>query len=254
MRRTGGKEAPMFRLILVGCVVIGCNSRTALTGGGGGGFGGDSIPIAGHMLYVPVGFTVNIFASGVSGVRFLALGPGGTVYATQSGSGQIVRLVDANGDGTAESVVPVLTNLSDPSGIAFRGDTLYFSTETAVERLDPGAGAPVTVVAGLPAGGHSTRTFAFGPDNLLYVAAGSSCNVCIEATSDSMRAAVTRFNLDGSGGRIFARGLRNSVGLAFNAGTGEFWANNNDRDNFGDDIPPEHLNILKDGKWYGWPQ
>src|SRR5437016_12779294 len=94
------------------------------------------------MLYVPVGFTVSIFAAGVSGVRFLALGPGGAVYATQSGSGQIVRLVDANGDGTAESVVPVLTGLSDPSGIAFRRDTLYFSTETAVERLDPGAGAP----------------------------------------------------------------------------------------------------------------
>ncbi|PYP16786.1 MAG: hypothetical protein DMD52_06785 [Gemmatimonadetes bacterium] len=251
MRRTGGKEAPMFRLILVGCVVIGCNSRTALTGGGGGGFGGDSIPIAGHMLYVPVGFTVNIFAQGVSGVRFLALGPSGAVYATQSGSGRIVRLVDADGDGIADSVVPVLTSLSDPSGIAFRGDTLYFSTETAVERLDPGAVAAVTVVSGLPAGGHSTRTFAFGPDNLLYVAVGSSCNICNDTPP---RAAVTRYNLDGSGTHTFATGLRNSVGLAFNPGTGELWANNNDRDYLGDDLPPEHLNILKDGKWYGWPQ
>src|SRR5438094_9266970 len=253
---TGRRWQPVMRFVLVALVAVHCSPRTTPTGGGGGGggFGGDSIPIAGHMLYVPVGFTVNIFAQGVSGVRFLALGPGGAVYATQSGSGQIVRLVDANGDGMAESVVPVLTGLSDPSGIAFRRDTLYFSTETAVERLDPGAGAPVTVVAGLPAGGHSTRTFAFGPDNLLYVAAGSSCNVCIEATSDSMRAAVTRFNLDGSGGRIFARGLRNSVGLAFHPTTGELWANNNDRDNLGDDVPSEHLNILKDGKWYGWPQ
>src|SRR5881397_4240274 len=69
-----------------------------------------------------------------------------------------------------------------------------------------------------------------------------------------MRAAVTRFTLDGSGGRIFARGLRNSVGLAFHPTTGELWANNNDRDNLGDDVPPEHLNILRDGKWYGWPQ
>ena len=142
----------MIRSVLFALVAVHCSPRTTPTGGGGGGFGGDSIPIAGHMLYVPVGFTVNIFAAGVSGVRFLALGPGGAVYATQSGSGQIVRLVDANGDGTAESVVPVLTGLSDPSGIAFRRDTLYFSTETAVERLDPGAGAPVTVVAGLPAG------------------------------------------------------------------------------------------------------
>jgi len=142
--------------------VIGCTSRTALTGGGGR-VRGDSIPIAGHMLYVPVGFTVNIFAQGVSGVRFLALGPSGAVYATQSGSGRIVRLVDADGDGIADSVVPVLTSLSDPSGIAFRGDTLYFSTETAVERLDPGAVAAVTVVSGLPAGGHSTRPSRSGP-------------------------------------------------------------------------------------------
>ena len=88
----------------------------------------------------------------------------------------------------------------------------------------------------------------------MYVAAGSSCNVCVELAGDSMRAAVTRFNLDGSGGRIFARGLRNSVGLAFHPTTAELWANNNDRDNLGDNVPPEHLNILKDGKWYGWPQ
>jgi len=59
---------------------------------------------------------------------------------------------------------------------------------------------------------------------------------------------VTRYNLDGSGTHTFATGLRNSVGLAFNPGTGELWANNNDRDYLGDDLPPEHLNILKDGK------
>src|SRR5258708_8963442 len=69
-----------------------------------------------------------------------------------------------------------------------------------------------------------------------------------------MRAAVKRFNLDGSGGRVFARGLGNWVGVGFLPATGELWANNNDRDNLGDNAPPEHLNILKDGRWYGWPQ
>ena len=145
----------------------------------------------------------------------------------------------------------MLTGLSDPSGIAFRGDTLYFAQETAVKRLDPGAATPVTVVSGLPPGGHSTRTIAFGPDNLMYVAVGSSCNVCDDPPP---RAAVTRYNLDGSGAHTFATGLRNSVGLAFNPGSGQLWANNNDRDYLGDDLPPEHLNILQDGKWYGWPQ
>jgi glucose/arabinose dehydrogenase len=91
----------------------------------------------------------------------------------------------------------------------------------------------------------------------MYVAVGSSCNICEDAPP---RAAVTRFNLDGSNPHTFATGLRNSVGLAFNPTTGELWANNNDRDNIGpnqaatDNLPPERLNILKDGKWYGWPQ
>src|SRR5437773_10347919 len=161
--------------MLVMWVVTGCSRRAPRGGGGGGGGGGgDSIPIAGHVLYVPAGFTVNIFAQNLGGVRFLALGPGGAVYATQSGSGQIVRLVDANGDGVAESVAPVLTGLSDASGIAFRGDTLYFAQETAVKRLDPGATTPVTVVSVLPAGGHGTRTFASPAGNPPYFAVRSA--------------------------------------------------------------------------------
>src|SRR5207249_3275269 len=91
------------------------------------------------------------------------------------------------------------------------------------------------------------RFLALGPGG----AVGSSCNVCDDPPP---RAAVTRYNLDGSGAHTFATGLRNSVGLAFNPGSGQLWANNNDRDYLGDDLPPEHLNILQDGKWYGWPQ
>ena len=217
--------------------------------------GQDTILIAGHALYVPRGFTVNLFVEGLNGVRYLALGPGGAVYASLPGAGRIVRLVDANGDGVADAPAQtVLSGLNAPFGIAFRGDTMYFAEQTAVKRLDPGTTTPLTLVSGLPSGGHGTRTLVIGPDNFMYVAAGSSCNVCVELAGDSMRAAVTRFNLDGSGGRIFARGLRNSVGLAFHPTTGELWANNNDRDNLGDNVPPEHLNILKDGRWYGWPQ
>lgn len=211
----------------------------------------DTVAVAGHKLYVPPGFSVNLFAEGRSGVRFLALGPEGAVYATLSRSGRIVRLVDANHDGVAESVATVLSGLNDPSGIAFRGDTLYFAEHGSLKRLDPGATTPV-LLTDLPAGpGHDTRTFAFGPDNLIYVAVGSSCNICDDSPP---RAAVTRYNLDGSNAHTFATGLRNSVGLAFNPTTAELWANNNDRDNLGNDVPPEDLNILKDGKWYGWPQ
>src|SRR5881392_1603400 len=98
----------------------------------------DTILIAGHALYVPHGFTVNLFAEGVNGVRYLALGPCGAVYASLP-AGQIVRLVDANGDGVADAPAQtVLGGLNAPFGIAFRGDTMYFAEQTAVKRLDPG--------------------------------------------------------------------------------------------------------------------
>ena len=211
----------------------------------------DTIPIVGQRLYVRPGFTVNLFAEQLSGVRMLALAPDGAVFAALSGGGEIVRLVDANGDGVAEAMTPVLTGLDYPFGLAFRGDTLYFAEEGGVRRLDPGQSTTVPIVSGLPTGGHVSRSIAFGPDNRLYLAMGSSCDVCDEPPP---RAAVTRYNLDGSGPHTVATGLRNSVGLAFNPTTGELWANNNDRDHLGDNVPPEHLNIVRDGAWYGWPQ
>ena len=243
----------MTRLLVLALVVLACRREPAgqnptVSSSPGGQ---DTVPIAGHSLYVPTGFTVTVFAAGHDGVRSLALGPGGAVFATLPDGGRIVRLVDSNGDGVADSERTVLSGLDYPFGLAFRGDTMYFAEETAVKRLDPGAATPVTLVSDLPGGGHITRTIVFGPDNALYLAVGSSCNLCDDPLP---RAAVTRYHLDGTGPHTFATGLRNSVGLAFHPTTGELWANNNDRDNLGDDVPPERLNILKDGKWYGWPQ
>jgi len=174
--------------------------------------------IAGHTLYLRPGFHIGLFATDLSGVRNLVLGPGGGVYAALQRPGKVVKLVDGNGDGVAESVTDVATGLDGPFGIAFRGDTMYVAEETRIRRWIPGNPTPQPVVSGLPSGGHSTRTIVFGPDGFLYLAVGSSCNICDE--SDPRRAAVTRFNADGSGELRFATGLRNSVGLAFNPGTG----------------------------------
>ena len=212
-------------------------------------------PAAGQdqSLKVPAGFQVTVFAPDVPGVRYLALGPGGVVYASRPSAGTIVRLPDANHDGVADSVVVVVTGLNRPFGIAFRGDTMFVAENNEVVHFNPGSPAKVVDVPNIPGGtGHWTRTIVFGNDGKMYVSVGSSCNICDE--SDSMRAAVVQFNRDGSGGRVFARGLRNSVGLAINPTTGELWATNNDRDNLGDDVPPERINIVKDGKYYGWPQ
>ena len=211
-------------------------------------------PSAGQdpSLRVPAGFQVAVFADGLQGVRYLALGPGDAIYASQPASGLIVRLTDDNHDGRADSVVTIARGLHGPFGIAFRGDTMYVAEELDVLRFDPNASAPVTIISRIPSGGHSTRTILFGPDGKLYLSVGSSCNICDER--DSLRAAVSQFNRDGSGGRLFARGLRNTVGMAFHPTTGELWGANNDRDNLGDDVPPEHVNIIKDGRFYGWPQ
>jgi glucose/arabinose dehydrogenase len=204
-------------------------------------------------LTVPPGFHVTVFAQSLNGVRYLVVGPGGVVYASRPSAGDIVRLADANHDGVADSAVTVVSGLNQPFGIAFRGDTMYVAENMAVVRFDPGSANKVVVVPNIPGGrGHSTRTIVFGADGKMYVSVGSSCNICDE--TDSMRAAVVQFNRDGSGGRVFARGLRNSVGLAIHPTTGELWATNNDRDNLGDDLPPERINIIKDGKFYGWPQ
>jgi len=206
-----------------------------------------------HDLRVPPGFHVGVFAQDVSGVRYLTLGPGGVVYASRPGTGVIVKLPDANRDGVADSVVTVATGLNRPFGIAFRGDTMFVAENTEVVHFNPGSANKIVDVPNVPGGtGHWTRTIVFGTDGRMYVSVGSSCNLCVE--TDSMRAAVMQFNRDGSGGRVYARGLRNSVGLAFNPTTGELWATNNDRDNLGDDVPPERINIVKDGKYYGWPQ
>lgn len=246
------------QMMLVALVVLGSTSAERAAGQAPAGM----VPqeIAGHTLYLRSGFRIGIFADNVRGVRNIVLGPGGAVYAALQGPGKVVRLLDTNGDGVADTATDVATGLEGPFGIAFRGDTMYVGEENAVTRFVPGSPARQVVVPGLPSGsGHSTRTVVFGPDGLMYVAVGSSCNVCDE--TDPRRAAVTRFNPDGSGEHRFATGLRNSVGLAFNPTTGELWATNNDRDNVGgsnasitDDLPPEHLNILKDGKFYGWPQ
>lgn len=207
--------------------------------------------VGGHALTVPRGFRVGVFAEDLDNVRFMAAGPDGAIYASLRRPGKVVRLTDTDGDGRAEAPTVVIEGLRGPHGLAFRGDTLYIAEEHRVIRLVPPGRRVEVVVDGLPTGGnHFTRTILFRDDHL-YVSIGSSCNLCRE--SDPRRAAVVRYDLDGSGETPFATGLRNSVGLALEPATGAIWATNNDRDRLGDDTPPDRVNILRQGGWYGWP-
>ena len=210
-------------------------------------------------LSVPTGLAVTYFAKGLAGVRFMAVSPEGVVYASQPGSGRVVRLPDANSDGVADSIVLVVTGLSQPHGLAFHKGALYVAATDGVVRVALGAdgrstGSPVYVNRYSGLGVHWSRTIVFGADSAMYVAVGSTCNVCVEQSSD--RAAVLRFNEDGSGKRVYASGLRNAVGLAVEPTTGVLWASQNERDDLPPDhenLPPEEINILTDGGDYGWP-
>ncbi len=180
----------------------------------------------------------------------------GNLYVTLARSGRVAVLPDRNKDGRADEVIPFAAGLRLPHGIDFRDGWLYVGETNGVSRLrdldgDLRADVKEEVVKGLPTGGHWTRTVRFGPDGKLYVSIGSSCNICIE--QDGRRAAIVRYEPDGVGERIFARGLRNSVGIAWHPGTGEMWAVDNGRDWLGDNLPPEEINIVREGRHYGWP-
>ncbi len=247
---------PITTCLLRGAAIIGavaaCGSDQASTAGRDDPPAGYvQQPLEGHALTLPQGFSVAVYAEQLPGVRLMALGPDGDVYATLTESGRVVRLGDADRDGKADGVVTVAEALSLPHGLAFHNGTLYVAENHRVVRFDRPGAQPTVVVANLPTdGGHFTRTLLFQGDHL-FVSVGSSCNICDE--QDRRRAAVVRYNLDGSGETLFATGLRNSVGLTPHPTTGEIWATNNDRDNLGDDLPPDRVNILREGGFYGWP-
>jgi len=208
--------------------------------------------IGGNALVLRRGFRIGVFANDLDGVRVLAAGPDGSIYASQSRLGRVVALPDADGDGRADAVRTVIEGLRAPHGLAFRGDTLYVAEEHRVIRLLPPDGRVEVLVDGLPTGGsHTTRSLVVRDDDML-VSIGSSCNLCDE--HDPRRAAIVRYDLDGSDEALFATGLRNSVGLAVQPETGAVWATNNDRDRLGDDVPPDRVNVVDSGAWYGWPQ
>lgn len=189
----------------------------------------------------------------------MALGPDGAVYVSRPNSGEVVRLVDADGNGEAESQTVAVSGLNRPHGLAFHGGYLYIANTDGVVRVRLGAngqavGAPDRVNSYSGGGGHWSRSIVFGADSAMYVAIGSTCNICIERSRE--RAAVMRFDENGSNGRVFASGLRNAVGIAVNPVTKQIWVTQNERDNIEpdhEDLPPEEINILQDGGDYGWP-
>ncbi|MFY9662350.1 MAG: PQQ-dependent sugar dehydrogenase [Terriglobales bacterium] len=208
------------------------------------------------QLKAPPGFHISVFAQDVDGARMMIFTPGGVLLVSEAGEGKVVALLDSKHVGKADKTVTVLQGLNEPHGLAFFEGKLYVAENDKVRRYDwDEANLRATnpqKLADLPTGGgHSTRSIVFHGGKM-YVSAGSSCNVCIE--KDPRRATVMEFNPDGSGQKIFAKGLRNAVGLAVNPKTDTVWVTVNGRDWLGDDLPPETIYDLgKDGGDAGWP-
>ncbi len=205
---------------------------------------------------LPPGFRATLFASGLKVPRFMVFGPDDSLFVANRDAGDIVALSDPGHTGRATQSVVVAGGLDGPSSVVYAQGALYVGENSRVSRLSLGpdlrATSVTTVIPNLPTGGeHTTRTVLLGPDGHIYVSIGSTCNNCFE--SDRRRAAVWVWNADGSGGRLYARGLRNAVGMAINPWNGQIWVTDMGRDYLGDNTPPETIYALQDGGNYGWP-
>ncbi len=214
-------------------------------------------------LSLPKGFKAEVFAEGnFREPRWMTLAPNGDVFVADSKANSVIVLRDANKDGkiAAEERFTFADDLSQPFGMAFNGDYFYVANTDAVVRYKyksgqtKAVGAPEKIIE-LTEGGynqHWTRNILFAPDGKkLYVSIGSSGNVDIE--KDERRAGISEYNPDGTGYRLYASGLRNPIGLAWNPANGQLWTAVNERDGLGDNLVPDYVTGVKDGGFYGFP-
>jgi glucose/arabinose dehydrogenase len=183
--------------------------------------------------------------------------------AGAASANRISLLRDTNGDGVADVRTVLLEGLNSPFGMALVGDSLYVACTDAVLRFAYKTGdthivAPGTLVAALPAGTinhHWTKNLVANPDgSKLYVSVGSNSNVAERGMEvEAERAAIWEVSLANGSTRVFASGLRNPVGMAWEPETAALWAVVNERDELGSDLVPDYLTSVRDGAFYGWP-
>ena len=206
------------------------------------------------QLQLPEGFHISVFAHS-SEPRMLTFSPGGVLLASDVTDDKILAFPDPKHTGHAEAVV-VADGFHRPHGIAFHNGKLYVAETAQVQRFDwdeatlKASNGKVIAQLSTQGGGHPTRTLIFHHDKM-YVSTGSSCNLCDE--KDARRASVARYNDDGTGMELFAKGVRNTVGMAINPKTDTIWGTDNGRDMLGDDVPPDKINDLGGGGDFGWP-
>jgi glucose/arabinose dehydrogenase len=218
---------------------------------------GDDLQEKLALIELPPGFEIAIYADGIENARQLALGDAGTVFTGSRETGKVYAVVDDDGDYVPNRIHLVDKGLNMPSGLEFRNGSLYVGAIDRILRYDgieqslEQPPEPVVVSAAFPAKTHhGWKYLRFGPDGLLYVPVGAPCNICDEPGFAEIR----RIRADGTGMETYARGVRNSVGLAFHPDSGELWFTDNGRDMLGDDLPGDELNHApRSGMHFGYP-
>ncbi|MDP1676327.1 MAG: PQQ-dependent sugar dehydrogenase [Bacteroidota bacterium] len=210
-------------------------------------------------LSVPQGYEVKVFhVGGLSKPRFFAWSPDSVLHVADKNEGTIIALPDKNHDGVADEAIVVASGFSKSHDMKFYNGALYVAEETKVTKCIDQDGDGIyetkstfiTMVKGgqQGGGGHDTRTIVFDPTKKkMYLSIGSMCNACRE----EHRAIIEEWNDDGTGRKVFATGCRNAIGMTLH--NGKLWATNNGFDWQGDDIPPEWIDIVRDGGFYGYP-
>jgi len=209
------------------------------------------------QLKVPAGFSVTLFADNLQGPRTMLYAPNGDLFVAQSRVGSVLVLRDTNNDGEPDARTTYAQGLNGVFGMAFHDGYLYLGRTDSIVRYkykdgDTQAQGTPEKIVDMPTGGHSTRNIVFSRDGKkMYVAVGSASNK--SDGEEPRRAAVSEYNPDGTGHRVFASGLRNPVALTLYPGTDTIWVSVNERDTLGDDLVPDYVTSVKDGAFYGWP-
>ena len=209
---------------------------------------------AGVVPQIPAGFRIEIYASGLTNPRWMAVAANGDVFLAEPAAGRITLLRKAKG---AVQATTFADGFDKPHGLVLSKGALYVSDVNAVWRLSFAAGAMkpdkkerVTTVADLsPQGNHWTRDLAVDSRGTLYVGIGSASNVGEDLPT---RATVQTVAADGTL-KPFATGIRNPVGLQFYPGTDDLFVTVNERDGLGDELVPDYLTHVQPGAFYGWP-
>ena len=212
-------------------------------------------------IELPPGFSIDYYAENVEGARSMTLSPNGTLFVGSRDVGKVYAVPDRNGDNKADEVIVLAEGLDMPNGVAFMNGSLYVAEVSRVIRYDDietgleNPPEPVVVRGDFPSDhAHGWKYLKFGPDGKLYVPVGMPCNICNFEGKDERYGTIMRMEPDGSQLEIFARGIRNTVGFAWDPETEELWFTDNGRDWLGDDLPPDELNRAPEpGMNFGFP-